>query len=94
MNIIELAKEMLQRKVYLGAMGFECTDAQLEAFATAIIENYKATAFRGGILFSAKKFADADAGEKFTGNDVAGFLEMECSGLSDAEIKGILGETK
>ena len=42
MNIIELAKEMLQRKVYLGAMGFECTDAQLEAFATAITENYKA----------------------------------------------------
>ena len=49
-----------------------------------------AEAFRAGMLYSAKKYAD-EGSEHFTGNDVAMFLEMEACELSDEDIKQHFG---
>ena len=46
-------------------------------------------AFRSGMLYSAKKYASAGS-ERFTGNDIAMFLEMESCELSDDDIVAIL----
>ena len=46
-------------------------------------------AFRSGMLYSAKKYA-ATGSERFTGNDIAMFLEMESCELSDDDIVAIL----
>ena len=44
-------------------------------------------AFRAGIMYSAKKFRHATvARERFTGNDVALFLEMEACEISNDSI--------
>jgi len=45
--------------------------------------------FRSGMLYSAKKYA-ATGSERFTGNDIAMFLEMESCELSDGDITAIL----
>ena len=47
-------------------------------------------AFRAGILYSAKKYTTVSE-DRFTGNDVALFLEMEACELSDTEIKEHFG---
>ena len=52
-----------------------------EKFAELIV----AEAFRAGMLYSAKKYA-AVCEDRFTGNDVAMFLEMEACELSDEDI--------
>jgi len=57
-----------------------------EKFAELIV----AEAFRAGMLYSAKKYADKGS-EHFTGNDVAMFLEMEACELSDEDIKQHFG---
>ena len=57
-----------------------------EKFAELIV----AEAFRAGMLYSAKKYAD-EGSEHFTGNDVAMFLEMEACELSDEDIKQHFG---
>ena len=49
-----------------------------------------AEAFRAGMLYSAKKYA-AVCEDRFTGNDVAMFLEMEACELSDQDIKQHFG---
>ena len=49
-----------------------------------------AEAFRAGMLYSAKKYA-AVCEDRFTGNDVAMFLEMEACELSDEDIKQHFG---
>ena len=49
-----------------------------------------AEAFRAGMLYSAKKYA-AVCEDRFTGNDVAMFLEMEACELSDEDIKHHFG---
>ena len=49
-----------------------------------------AEAFRAGMLYSAKKYA-AVGDERFIGNDVALFLEMEAYELSDDDIKQHFG---
>ena len=58
----------------------------LDRFAELIV----AEAFRAGMLYSAKKYAD-EGSEHFTGNDVAMFLEMEACELSDEDIKEHFG---
>jgi hypothetical protein len=60
----------------------------LEKLAELIV----AEAFRAGMLYSAKKYADKGS-EHFTGNDVAMFLEMEACELSDEDIKQHFGVT-
>ena len=55
-------------------------------FAELIVEE----AFRAGMLYSAKKYA-AVCEDRFTGNDVAMFLEMEACELSDEDIKQHFG---
>ncbi len=57
-----------------------------QKFAQLIV----AEAFRAGILYSAKKYA-AVGDDRFTGNDVAMFLEMEACELSDEDIKQHFG---
>ena len=57
-----------------------------EKFAELIVGE----AFRAGMLYSAKKYAD-EGSEHFTGNDVAMFLEMEACELSDEDIKQHFG---
>jgi hypothetical protein len=57
-----------------------------QKFAELIV----AEAFRAGMLYSAKKYAD-EGSEHFTGNDVAMFLEMEACELSDEDIKEHFG---
>ena len=57
-----------------------------EKFAELIV----AEAFRAGMLYSAKKYA-AVCEDRFTGNDVAMFLEMEACELSDEDIKQHFG---
>ena len=58
------------------------TDKQIDKFAELIV----AEAFRAGILYSAKKYLEVIQ-ERFTGNDVSMFLEMEAVELTDDEIK-------
>ena len=58
----------------------------VEKFAELIV----AEAFRAGMLYSAKKYA-AVCEDRFTGNDVAMFLEMEACELSDEDIKQHFG---
>jgi hypothetical protein len=60
---------------------YDAQEGQIEKFAELIV----AEAFRSGMLYSAKKYA-AVGDEKFTGNDVAMFLEMEACELSDEDI--------
>jgi len=62
--------------------GFDRVTFDKEKFAELIV----AEAFRAGILYSAKKYA-AVGNDRFTGNDVSMFLEMEADELSDDEIK-------
>jgi hypothetical protein len=57
-----------------------------EKFAELIV----AEAFRAGMLYSAKKYA-AVGEDRFTGNDVVLFLEMEAGELTDDEIKEHFG---
>jgi hypothetical protein len=59
---------------------------EFEKFAELIV----AEAFRAGMMYSAKKYAD-EGSEHFTGNDVAMFLEMEACELSDEDIKQHFG---
>ena len=47
-------------------------------------------AFRAGMLYSAKKYSEVGQ-ERFIGNDVALFLEMEAVELTDDEIKEHFG---
>jgi hypothetical protein len=54
---------------------------ELEKFAELIVKE----AFRDGILYSAKKYRCVGY-ERFTGNDVALFLEMESCEVSDDDI--------
>jgi hypothetical protein len=58
----------------------------LDKFAELIV----AEAFRAGMLYSAKKYA-AVGEDRFTGNDVVLFLEMEAGELTDDEIKEHFG---
>ena len=58
----------------------------LKKFAELIVSE----AFRAGMLYSAKKYA-AVCEDRFTGNDVAMFLEMEACELSDEDIKQHFG---
>ena len=62
----------------------------LDAFANQFAELIVAEAFRAGMLYSAKKYA-AVCEDRFTGNDVAMFLEMEACELSDEDIKEHFG---
>ena len=57
-----------------------------EKFAELIMSE----AFRAGMLYSAKKYANVSK-EQFTGNDVAMFLEMEANELSDEDINQHFG---
>ena len=57
-----------------------------EKFAELIMSE----AFRAGMLYSAKKYANVSK-EQFTGNDVAMFLEMEADELSDEDINQHFG---
>ena len=57
---------------------------------TKFAELILAEAFRAGMLYSAKKYA-AVCEDRFTGNDVAMFLEMEACELSDEDIKQHFG---
>ena len=50
-----------------------------------IAELIVAEAFRAGMLYSAKKYSEVGQ-ERFTGNDVSLFLEMEAVELTDDEI--------
>ena len=59
-------------------------------FAEKFAELIVAEAFRAGMLYSAKKYA-AVCEDRFTGNDVAMFLEMEACELSDEDIKQHFG---
>ena len=61
---------------------------KVEAFAKLVAAKDQASAFRAGILYAAKKYADV-AEDVFTGNDVNMFLEMEEAELSDEEIISI-----
>jgi hypothetical protein len=70
----------------IGFEGQEYLDMLMERFAELIV----AEAFRAGMLYSAKKYAD-EGSEHFTGNDVAMFLEMEACELSDEDIKQHFG---
>ena len=55
-----------------------------------IAELIVAEAFRAGMLYSAKKYSEVGQ-ERFIGNDVALFLEMEAVELTDDEIKQHIG---
>ena len=50
-------------------------------------------AFCSGIRYCAEKYAPVGS-ERFTGNDIAMFLEMEACELSDDAIDNIFSETK
>lgn len=50
-------------------------------------------AFRAGMLYSAKKYSEV-AEDRFTGNDVSMFLEMEAAELLDEEIDKAVAATR
>ena len=86
-RIIELAVQADIK--FLDFHGREYCEAwveQQEKFAELIV----AEAFRAGMLYSAKKYA-AVGEDRFTGNDVVLFLEMEAGELTDDEIKEHFG---
>ena len=85
-RIKELIKQMDQAGLPYGDNAMTVTDRDLEYFAELIV----AEAFRAGMMYSAKKYAD-EGSEHFTGNDVAMFLEMEACELSDEDIKEHFG---
>jgi len=68
---------------------------QLKAFESLVRADEQANAFRAGVLYAAKKYAEVSQ-NMFTGTDVSMFLEMEEAELSDEDIAAILarGETK
>ena len=68
--------------------GFDMT--RLMPKEVKVAELIVAEAFRAGMLYSAKKYA-AVCEDRFTGNDVAMFLEMEACELSDQDIKQHFG---
>lgn len=74
------------RQMAPGSTRYMKADANLEKFAELIV----AEAFRAGMLYSAKKYA-AVGEDRFTGNDVVLFLEMEAGELTDDEIKEHFG---
>jgi len=61
-----------------------------EVFIEKFAELIMSEAFRAGMLYSAKKYANVSK-EQFTGNDVAMFLEMEADELSDEDINQHFG---
>jgi hypothetical protein len=83
-RIIELAEQAGYTKDMFGIGHWDMPECQ--KFAELIV----AEAFRAGMLYSAKKYAD-EGSEHFTGNDVAMFLEMEACELSDEDIKEHFG---
>ncbi len=86
-RILKLAKQSGMRSpdLFKLTVSHMSTDT-LEKFAELIV----AEAFRAGILYSAKKYA-AVGDDRFTGNDVSMFLEMEADELLDDEIKEHFG---
>ena len=61
---------------------------QLKAFEVLVRADEQANAFRAGVLYAAKKYAEVSE-DRFTGNDVSMFLEMEEAELSDEDIAAI-----
>jgi len=59
----------------------EMNTEKMKTFAELIIKE----AFRDGIIYSAKKYWHV-GDERFTGNDIALFLEMESCEVSDDDI--------
>ncbi len=57
-----------------------------EKFAELIVSE----AFRAGVMYAAKKYEEVKD-DRFTGNDVAMFLEMEAGELSDDDIQKHFG---
>ena len=60
----------------------------LKAFEALARADEQANAFRAGVLYAAKKYAEVSE-DRFTGNDVSMFLEMEEAELSDEDISSI-----
>lgn len=60
----------------------------LNRFAELVRADEQANAFRAGVLYAAKKYAEVSQ-DMFTGNDVSMFLEMEEAELSDEDIAAI-----
>tara|TARA_R110000868_G_scaffold209102_5_gene458703 strand:- start:476 stop:754 length:279 start_codon:yes stop_codon:yes gene_type:complete len=86
-RIKELAEQAVEETQLMMIMEFKNFESKLyEKFAELIV----AEAFRAGMLYSAKKYA-AVCEDRFTGNDVAMFLEMEACELSDEDIKQHFG---
>ena len=83
---IEKLAEQATTIEYGADRGFDRVTFDKEKFAELIV----AEAFRAGMLYSAKKYA-AVCEDRFTGNDVAMFLEMEACELSDEDIKEHFG---
>jgi hypothetical protein len=79
-------KLLAKAGAYFGGDGTDYSRFDPKKFAELIV----AEAFRAGMLYSAKKYAD-EGSEHFTGNDVAMFLEMEACELSDEDIKQHFG---
>ena len=82
-RILQLAKQAGYRDIFDNDTKAR---ARLEKYTELIV----AEAFRAGMLYSAKKYA-AVCEDRFTGNDVAMFLEMEACELSDEDIKQHFG---
>lgn len=61
---------------------------QLKAFESLVRADQQSNAFRAGVLYAAKKYAEVSQ-DMFTGNDVSMFLEMEEAELSDEDIATI-----
>jgi len=63
-------------------------EEELKAFEALVRADEQANAFRAGVLYAAKKYAEVSQ-DRFTGNDVSMFLEMEEAELSDEDIAAI-----
>ena len=86
-RIKQLAKQAEEyADIEYNASDLDWYELKEEKFAELIV----AEAFRAGMLYSAKKYA-AVCEDRFTGNDVAMFLEMEACELSDEDIKQHFG---
>jgi hypothetical protein len=66
----------------------ETFNEHLKAFEALVRADEQANAFRAGVLYAAKKYAKVSE-DRFTGNDVSMFLEMNEAELSDEDIAAI-----
>ena len=85
-KIEELAEEAGWKFAYPVTGKKSGYDITIGKFAELIVTE----AFRAGILYSAKKYSEVSQ-ERFTGNDVSMFLEMEAVELTDDEVKQHFG---